>query len=114
MPDLADLVATSHQRTVAALIYFGAVEREVSRLLRDPLLGEYDLSPLAAEAVQRMTAHDDILADNAAEAFRTFPAEVFNQREWLERTLEQTVKSSIFVLERHAEVSNQHRALEDA
>lgn len=100
----------SHQQTVAALRHFDAIEQELTALLRDPDCGKADLHSKAIDGTTKLVASGILSAAEAVTQLGQFPDDPFEQKQWLEQHLIQTVTAANIVLQNHAHGAQQAAA----
>ena len=100
----------THQQTVAALRHFDAIEQELTKLLKDPDCGRADLRSKAIDGTTRLVAMNIMPAADAVAQLANFPDDPFEQKQWLEKNLVQTVSAANIVLQNHAHGAQQAAA----
>ena len=93
--------APSHQQTVAALRHFAALERELTKLLKDPDLGKADLKSKIIDGTTGLVAGGYLTPAGAVTELGTVPERPFDQKKWLEQHFVQTIAAANQVLGHH-------------
>ena len=93
--------APTHQQTVAALRHFGAIERELTTLLRNPDVGKTDMRSQIIDGTTSLVASRIIKPAEAVMQLGSVPDRPYDQRKWLETHLAQTVQAQNIVLDHH-------------
>jgi hypothetical protein len=97
----APIPAPTHAETVTALRHFGAIENELTGLMKDPDLGKTDMRSKVIDGMTTLVADGIIPASDAVKQMGTFPDKPFDQRQWLNQHFMQAVQAQTAVLAHH-------------
>lgn len=93
--------APSHGQTVAALRHLTAVQGVLEELARNPELGKSDVKSAIIDGATRLVADRVFTPGQAVVQLGTVPERPFDQREWVEEHLAQTIVAQTTILEHH-------------
>lgn len=93
----------SHAQTVTALRHFGALESELTKLMKSPELGKDDLRSDVIDAMTRLVAKGIVPAAGAVKDLGTFPEKPFDQRTWVNQHFQNVVQAQTMILAHHAQ-----------
>lgn len=91
----------SHQQAVAALRHFGAIDKELKTLLKDPDLGKADLKSAIIDGTTKLVADRIIAPGTAVAMLATVPEKPFDQKKWVEQHYQQNSVAQVAVLDHH-------------
>jgi hypothetical protein len=97
----APIQAPTHAETVTALRHFGAIENELTGLMKDPDLGKTDMRSKVIDGMTTLVADGILPASDAVKQMGTFPDKPYDQRQWLNQHFMQAVQAQTTVLQHH-------------
>ena len=93
--------APTHAQTVTALRHFGALETELSELMKDPDLGKTDIKSKVIDGMTRLVAEGIVPSAGAVRDMGTFPEKPFDQRVWVNQHFMNVVQAQTAILAHH-------------
>jgi hypothetical protein len=93
--------APSHQETVAALRHFMSIVNELKTLQANPSLGKSNVKTAIIDGVTGLVSQRLMSPANAVSELSKVPDDPRAQRQWVEQTLQQTIKAQNNVLDHH-------------
>lgn len=100
----------THQQVVGAMRHFDAIEKELSALLSDPDVGKADLKSKIIDGTTKLVANRILSPSQAVMQLGTVPERPFDQKQWLQTHLAQTVQAATMILAHHAVGAQQAEA----
>lgn len=93
--------APTHQQTVAAIIHFGAIKKELLGIAADPDLGVADLKSKIIDGAAKLVGTGIVQPADAVTQLASVPERPFDQKQWVEAQLVQAIKAENAILDQH-------------
>jgi hypothetical protein len=100
-PQQAPPPAPTHAQTVTALRHFGAIENELTEIMKDPDLGKTDMRSKVIDGMTTLVADGIFPAADAVKQMGTFPEKPYDQRQWVNQHFMNAVQAQTAVLAHH-------------
>lgn len=93
--------APSHAQTVTALRHFGALEKSLTKLMKNPDLGKDDLRSEVIDSMTDLVSKGIVPAAGAVKDLGTFPEKPYDQRAWVNQHFQNVVQAQTAILAHH-------------